>query len=89
MRVIPVLDLMAGRAVHASGGERRAYGALQSVLVPPARASDPGALADAFRHTLGCDECYVADLDAIAGGAPQRALLATLARIGSPRPGRS
>ena len=83
MRVIPVLDLMAGQAVHASGGERRAYRALESVLVPPARASDPCELAHAFRTTLGCDECYVADLDAIAGGEPQRALLGTLARIGS------
>ncbi|HYK82050.1 MAG TPA: HisA/HisF-related TIM barrel protein [Gemmatimonadales bacterium] len=82
MRVIPVLDLMAGRAVRARGGHRSAYTPARSVLVAEAAAGDPLALAQAFRDALGCDEWYVADLDAIAGGAPQRPLLQRLAGLG-------
>jgi phosphoribosylformimino-5-aminoimidazole carboxamide ribotide isomerase len=83
MRVIPVLDLRAGRAVHASGGERHGFPPVRSVLVSESASGDACALARAFHHTLGCEECYVADLDAIEGGSPQRALLEPLARVGS------
>ena len=82
MRVIPVLDLMAGRAVRASRGLREAYAPARSVLVPDQSAGEPLALGCAFRDALGCDECYVADLDAISGGAPQRALVRALAGLG-------
>ena len=80
MRVIPVLDLRAGRAVLARGGVRDAYQPVESVLV--AAVGDAVGLARAFRERLGCDECYVADLDAITGGEPQRALLRAIARVG-------
>jgi phosphoribosylformimino-5-aminoimidazole carboxamide ribotide isomerase len=79
--VIPVLDLMAGRAVWARGGIRAAYAPVRSAL--SAKAGDAVALAQAFRRTLGCDECYIADLDAIVGAAPQLALLRSLADAGS------
>jgi len=82
MRVIPVLDLMAGRAVRAEGGRREGYAPVHSVLLPEERAGDALALAGAFRDRLGRDEWYVADLDAIAGGAPQQALLDALAVAG-------
>lgn len=82
MRVIPVLDLKAGRAVLASRGMREAYGPVRSVLVPQDPPGDPLALARAYRDRLGCDEWYVADLDAIIGGAPQRAALRGLAGLG-------
>jgi len=82
VRVIPVLDLMAGRAVLARGGRRETYAPAPSVLVPADAAGDPLALARAFREALGCDECYVADLDAITGGVPQRALVRALAGQG-------
>src|SRR5207247_1817649 len=81
VRVIPVLDLRAGRAVLARGGVRDAYQPVESVLV--AAVGDAVALARAFRERLGCDECYVADLDAIAGGRRQRALVQTLAGVGA------
>jgi phosphoribosylformimino-5-aminoimidazole carboxamide ribotide isomerase len=81
MRVIPVLDLMSGRAVRARGGARSGYAPLHSVLVE--RDGDAVALAGAFRHTLGCAECYVADLDAITRGAPQWTLLERIAHVGS------
>jgi phosphoribosylformimino-5-aminoimidazole carboxamide ribotide isomerase len=78
MRVIPVLDLRVGRAVHARGGARAEYRSVRSRLTP--RDGDALALARAFRGTLGLDELYVADLDAIDGGEMQRALLGVLAR---------
>jgi phosphoribosylformimino-5-aminoimidazole carboxamide ribotide isomerase len=80
VRVIPVLDLMAGRAVWARRGVRAAYAPVQSALLQ--EAGDAVALARAFRGPLGCDECYVADLDAIMGAAPQLALLRLLAAVG-------
>ncbi|HVH67376.1 MAG TPA: HisA/HisF-related TIM barrel protein [Gemmatimonadales bacterium] len=82
MRVIPVLDLQAGRAVRARGGTRGEYAPGPSVLVAEQRTGDAVALARAFRRRLGCDECYVADLDGITGGHPQRALVRSLARTG-------
>lgn len=82
MRVIPVLDLRAGRAVLARGGERAAYAPVPSALAPGRPAGDPIALAQAYRRQLGCDECYVADLDAITGAPPQRAVVRSLAAVG-------
>ena len=84
MRVIPALDLRAGRAVWARGGHRADYAPADSVLLPEREAGDALALAGAFRERLGCDECYVADLDAITGGRPQHALLESLAAVAGP-----
>jgi phosphoribosylformimino-5-aminoimidazole carboxamide ribotide isomerase len=78
MQIIPVLDLAGGIAVHAQGGDRTRYAPLESDLVP-GRVGDPVAVLRAFHATLGIHECYVADLDAIQGGAVQRSLLRELA----------
>jgi phosphoribosylformimino-5-aminoimidazole carboxamide ribotide isomerase len=43
---------------------------------------DPLALAAAYRDRLGCRACYVADLDAIAGGIGHSNLLTALAVLG-------
>jgi phosphoribosylformimino-5-aminoimidazole carboxamide ribotide isomerase len=75
--VIPVIDLKGGAAVHAVRGRRERYRPLRSGLVA---GSDPLRVARAFRHELGLDELYVADLDAITGGPPDRDALAALAR---------
>jgi phosphoribosylformimino-5-aminoimidazole carboxamide ribotide isomerase len=76
MRVVPVLDVSGGKAVHAQGGDRTRYRPVESVLSPSA---DPLRLAAAFRDRLGLSELYLADLDAIGGGEPRwelyRALL--------------
>jgi HisA/HisF family protein len=77
MRVIPVIDLKGGAAVHAVRGQRERYRPLRSGLVA---GSDPLRVARAFRRELELDELYVADLDAIAGGPPHREALAALAR---------
>jgi phosphoribosylformimino-5-aminoimidazole carboxamide ribotide isomerase len=80
MQIIPVLDLAGGMAVHAQAGDRSRYAPLESGLVP-GRVGDPVALLRAFHATLGIHECYVADLDAIQGGAVQRTLIRELAEF--------
>jgi phosphoribosylformimino-5-aminoimidazole carboxamide ribotide isomerase len=78
MQIIPVLDLAGGVAVHAQAGERTRYAPLKSGLVPE-RVGDAVALLRAFHAMLDVHECYVADLDAIQGGAIQRSLIRELA----------
>ena len=80
MQIIPVLDLAGGIAVHAQAGDRTRYAPLTSDLMPD-HPGDPVALLRAFHAVLGVHECYVADLDAIQGGALQRALLRQLAEF--------
>ena len=77
MRVIPDIDLKRGVAVHAVRGERERYRPLRSRI---AAGSDPVALTRAVRERFGLDALYVADLDAIAGGAGNPGVVAALAR---------
>jgi phosphoribosylformimino-5-aminoimidazole carboxamide ribotide isomerase len=77
MRVIPVIDLKGGVAVHAVRGERERYRPLQSRI---AEGSDPVEITRAVRESLGLHELYVADLDAIAGGPGRPDVVAALAR---------
>jgi phosphoribosylformimino-5-aminoimidazole carboxamide ribotide isomerase len=80
MQIIPVLDLAGGVAVHAQAGDRSRYAPLTSDLVPD-RTGDAVALLRAFHAVLGVHECYLADLDAIQGGALQRTLIRQLAEF--------
>jgi phosphoribosylformimino-5-aminoimidazole carboxamide ribotide isomerase len=66
MRVVGVIDLKGGTAVHAVRGERERYRPL----------GDPLSLARGFR----LDELYVADLDAITGTGGNDSIIAALAR---------
>ena len=70
MRVVGVIDLKAGAAVHAVRGERERYRPI----------GDPLTLARRFRDALGLDELYVADLDAITGGGENDGVIRALAR---------
>jgi phosphoribosylformimino-5-aminoimidazole carboxamide ribotide isomerase len=79
LRVIPVLDLKGGVAVHAVRGERHAYAPVESVL---SVSADPVALARAFRERLGAEACYVADLDAIARVGDHDAIVRAIAGLG-------
>jgi phosphoribosylformimino-5-aminoimidazole carboxamide ribotide isomerase len=79
IRVIPVLDLKDGVAVHAVRGERSRYEPVRSVLSPSA---DPVVVAQAFQSRLGLGECYVADLDAIGRRGDHGAVVRTLAQSG-------
>jgi hypothetical protein len=66
MRIIPVMDLMAGQVVRGIAGRRAEYRPLVS---PLCGSSAPLEVARAFRG-LGFSEMYLADLDAIAGATP-------------------
>ena len=77
MRVIPVIDLKGGVAVHAVRGDRERYRPLRSRV---AAGPDPVHLTRAVRERFGVDELYVADLDAIGGGAGSADVVAALAR---------
>jgi uncharacterized protein related to proFAR isomerase len=67
VQVIGVVDLLAGRAVHARAGRREHYGAVQTVAGSAIEPGDPQALAREYIDRLGLAELYVADLDAILG----------------------
>ena len=80
MRVVGVIDLKDGTAVHAVRGERERYRPVRGVMTGP--DGDPVFLARAFRAELALDELYVADLDAISGGGDNTASIGALARDG-------
>jgi phosphoribosylformimino-5-aminoimidazole carboxamide ribotide isomerase len=63
MKVIPVIDVLNGVAVHGVRGERERYQPLKSVLC---RSADPLEIALTF-ESLGFTGLYLADLDAILG----------------------
>jgi phosphoribosylformimino-5-aminoimidazole carboxamide ribotide isomerase len=71
MQVIPVLDLKGGQVVRGVAGRRDEYRPIESRLHP---GSDAGGIARALVRTFGFTGCYLADLDAIAGGEPSWSL---------------
>lgn len=77
MRVVPVLDIQHGVAVHGVAGQRDQYRPVATQLVASSRPID---IARAWRMNFGFRELYLADLTAIAGGlfdvATYQALLA-------------
>jgi phosphoribosylformimino-5-aminoimidazole carboxamide ribotide isomerase len=73
MRIIPVLDIFRGCAVHARGGNRVSYAPLSSQLAP-GTTGDALAIVRAFHDRLGFRDLYLADLDAITVRVAQREL---------------
>jgi len=63
MKVIPVVDVLNGVAVHGIRGERERYQTLKSTLC---KSADPLDIALTF-ESLGFSSLYLADLDAILG----------------------
>lgn len=61
LKVMPVIDILNGVAVHALRGKRSEYKPLQSIL---SKSTEPLEVARAFK-ALGFTDLYVADLDAI------------------------
>ena len=61
MKIIPVIDVLNGIAVHGVRGERKRYQPLESLLC---KSADPIEIASAF-ESLGFSSLYLADLDAI------------------------
>lgn len=62
MQIIPVIDVMGGIVVHASGGKRKHYQALQSIL---SMSSEPFDVISALLALYDFKTIYIADLDAI------------------------
>lgn len=79
MRIIPVLDLMQGCVVRGVGGRRDEYRPIRSELLD---GHAPVEVAAAVRRRFGLNEFYVADLDALRGGAPQGEVLRDLIAAG-------
>jgi phosphoribosylformimino-5-aminoimidazole carboxamide ribotide isomerase len=77
MKIIPVIDLLDGVAVHAVRGERSRYRPVDSQLC---EGSDPVDVACALLDYAKSSVLYVADLDGIMRGAPQRHALLRLAQ---------
>jgi len=75
MRIIPVIDLLDGRAVHARGGERRLYRPLST---PLCRDPDPSAVAKAYLSLYPFSTIYLADLNAIQNLGDNRAAIGAL-----------
>jgi phosphoribosylformimino-5-aminoimidazole carboxamide ribotide isomerase len=82
VRIVGVIDVQQGRAVHARGGHRAAYEPVRR-SGEAAVAGDPVALASAYA-AAGVRELYVADLDAIGGAPPQLAVVERLAGANLP-----
>ena len=61
MKIVPVIDILNGKVVHAVKGQRHNYQPLESILF---KLTEPLEVAKGFK-TLGFTELYVADLNAI------------------------
>lgn len=85
MRVIGVIDLREGLAVHAHGGRREAYAPVRTAAGAPVDG-DPVSLGRAYVDVLGVRELYIADLDAIErdSTAMQTDAIGALAALGVP-----
>ena len=78
MRIIGVIDLLGGRAVHARAGARDRYAPVQQAA-GRSIAGNALELVRIYSDALGISESYVADLDAILGRPPQADITRTLA----------
>jgi phosphoribosylformimino-5-aminoimidazole carboxamide ribotide isomerase len=81
MRVVPVLDVRDGEAVHAVAGQRAHYAPLRSALATG--TADPLRLGRAFRERLALETVYLADLDAIGGTGANVAVVRDVVALGA------
>jgi len=77
LNLIPVVDLLKGQVVRAVRGDRKAYRPIVSALCA---SSDPVTVARILCEHCAARQLYVADLDALQGGAVQIGVLADLLR---------
>ena len=75
MQLIPVVDVMGGVVVRAVRGERASYRPIESALC---RSIDPVEVAQRLVAHCAARIVYVADLDALRGGLPQRGVVRSL-----------
>jgi len=78
MRVIGVVDLLGGRAVHARAGDRERYAPVCLSVDPPVPPGSVPALGRLYADGFGLRDLYVADLDAIFRRRPQDEIVRSL-----------
>lgn len=79
MRVVPVLDVLAGQVVRGVAGRRHEYKPMPSRLTT---STEPVAVATALCAAFQPQELYLADLDALQGGPLNLALYSRLTALG-------
>ncbi|MDP7658083.1 MAG: HisA/HisF-related TIM barrel protein [Nitrososphaerales archaeon] len=79
MRVIPVIDIMQGKVVHAIKGYREEYRPLKSQIL---ETQDPIEVALELKRRFGFDELYVADLDGIMKNEVNLSVLCNICKTG-------
>jgi HisA/HisF family protein len=72
MTLIPVIDLMGGQVVRGVKGQRQTYRPIVSKLC---LSSDPVTVARVLVEHCDAGQLYIADLDALTGGAAQQDVL--------------
>ena len=82
VRVIGVIDLKDGQAVHARGGQRAAYSAITEAA-GTSIDGNPARLAQLYQDSFGLQEVYVADLNAIAGNGHQDNVIRNIGALGA------
>ncbi len=71
-KIIPVIDILNSKAVHAIKGERTKYNPLKSNLF---QSSNPVEIIQLFKKKYDFNEFYVADLDSIINKTPNFPIL--------------
>jgi HisA/HisF family protein len=84
VRVIGVIDVLGGCAVHARAGARDRYAPVQSAAGWPIDPGNAQTLAEVYIDVLGIHEIYAADLDAILNRQPQEDVTRGLAALKAP-----
>lgn len=82
MRIVGVIDLKDGQAVHARGGRRNLYAPVHQSAGLVVDGS-PLTLARHYITTFGLSEIYVADLDAIASHPLQAETIHSISTLGA------
>ena len=80
LRVIPVIDIMQGKVVHAIKGYREEYRPLNSKIL---ETQDPVEVASELKRRFGFDELYVADLDGIMKDEVTLSVLCNICKTGN------
>lgn len=77
-RIIPVIDILNSKAVHAIKGERTKYKPLISELF---QSSDPIEIIKILIHRYNFKEIYLADLDAIIKKNPNYDIISKITKF--------
>lgn len=77
MQIVPVIDLKCGQVVRGVRGRRGDYRPIESSLC---QSCDPVVVASVLLEYAGSGVLYLADLDALAGGAAQLACVEAVLR---------